>query len=328
MYAESGKLIIHKGYFNLEEFLEAYEPHKSKQTVLHFRIKTHGLINAENCHPYSIDNNLAFVHNGIIHGVDHTPDDTKSDTWHFNENYLKPLRAKDKSFFKEPAQKKLIEKFLGGSKLIFLNSKGEYEIYNENLGNWNSGCWFSNYSWKPSRLYGGYNYEDEGLCKITHLPAKITQKDKDILTAGDTCVFLFDNGQFKSGDYCKVNYLYGNNMAQVSDAVWPNYKQGVSVFSLQKTSIKFDSRVTIDQPKEESKEPTFHFQIGSEAIFISNWNHFRLHDEVKIERIFENKILCISFDTNKKYMVPKEKIEPVEKYLHILDKKDAQDATT
>jgi predicted glutamine amidotransferase len=102
MYAEHNKLHVHKGYFTLDEFKEAYEPHKDKQAVVHFRIRTHGDINYENCHPYSVDRNLAFIHNGTISKASSRYKD-KSDTWHFNEDVLKPLRQRYTSFFKDPS---------------------------------------------------------------------------------------------------------------------------------------------------------------------------------------------------------------------------------
>ena len=49
------------------------------------------------------------------------------------------------------AIRKLIEKKIGHSKLIFLDSKGEYEIMNESFGSWEKGNWFSNRNHCPLR---------------------------------------------------------------------------------------------------------------------------------------------------------------------------------
>ena len=135
MYADKGKLHIEKGFFTFQDFMEAYDEHKYKQAVLHFRIRTHGNIDYDNCHPYSVDDNLAFVHNGTI-SIDET-DKSKSDTWHFNEEILKPIRKRYKAFFKDGVYDQLLDKFIGWSKLIFLNSKGEFKIINEKAGEWN-----------------------------------------------------------------------------------------------------------------------------------------------------------------------------------------------
>ena len=89
MFSENDQLYVKRGYFDFDDFCKEYEPHKSKKCILHFRIKTSGQINEENCHPFKITEKLAFVHNGIIYRVpDHKE---KSDTCVFNDLLLKNL---------------------------------------------------------------------------------------------------------------------------------------------------------------------------------------------------------------------------------------------
>lgn len=163
MYVKNGKLEIKKGFFFFESFYDEYKKDEKHQCVIHFRIKTHGSIDGDNCHPFSINNELAFVHNGIISGFG-TKD--KSDTFMFNEEVLKPLMDKyGKQLYTETPFKKLIEEAIGYSKLIFLDANGTYSIYNEHKGEWADGVWYSNSTYKipkPLPPIENYSYSYSG----------------------------------------------------------------------------------------------------------------------------------------------------------------------
>jgi len=147
MYAEDKVLHIQKGFFSLKSFYKAYKEHEHKQTVLHFRIKTHGKIDATNCHPFAVNNSIGFVHNGVISGFG---DADHSDTIGFNNGVLQPLVNKwgNLSLFQDPI-KDLIESRIGYSKLIFLDRHGNHHIFGEKKGEWDDGIWYSNTSYQP-----------------------------------------------------------------------------------------------------------------------------------------------------------------------------------
>lgn len=119
--------------------------------LIHFRIATHGTVDKFNCHPFFINHNTVFIHNGIISGV--TKDKEKSDTQMFNEEFLQHIDAT--LLTKDGPVKRLIEKFVVGSKLVIMNVEGDVQIYNESSGNWQDGCWYSNFSWRPVQSYTG-----------------------------------------------------------------------------------------------------------------------------------------------------------------------------
>lgn len=146
MYADNKELTVQKGYFTFKEFYKEYKPHENKQVLLHFRIKTHGPIDKNNCHPFLVNKSLGFIHNGIITGYG---DNKESDTIAFNNAILKKLVAKhgNNSLFDDPMVE-LIENVIGYSKLVFLDRHGNYKIMNENKGSWHDGVWYSNNSWK------------------------------------------------------------------------------------------------------------------------------------------------------------------------------------
>ena len=110
---------------------------------------THGIEEGTfNVHPFTIRKDLVFAHNGIINEVD---DDKKmSDTQVFNRDILQNLK---KSFLQDTIMIKLIEGFIGSSKLAFLNKDKSYKIINEDLGHWLDDVWFSNKSYEHRSLY-------------------------------------------------------------------------------------------------------------------------------------------------------------------------------
>lgn len=161
---ETNTLIIKKGFFTFKDFMRAFQPYKRHQCLIHFRLATHGKTDTANCHPFMVGDDLAFIHNGVLNSVKEW-DKNFSDTWHFNELTLKPLyESYGPSIMNHKTIRFLIERFIGRSKLIFMDSTGKVTIYNEKAGEWNCRCWFSNdtYKYTPQdvRKYLGYDPKD------------------------------------------------------------------------------------------------------------------------------------------------------------------------
>lgn len=143
-----GELVVHKGFFTFDSFLEAYKPHENKQALLHFRIKTHGDLSVDNCHPFVVNDEVAFIHNGIISASrSHAK---MSDTAVFNEDILKPLVEQfGEGALQNDVVKTLIEQYIGSSKLAFIDSRSkQFNIFNKEMGNVTDEVWFSNLSWQ------------------------------------------------------------------------------------------------------------------------------------------------------------------------------------
>ena len=151
MFHKNDKLYVKKGFFSFADFWQSYRRDRTKECVIHFRIKTHGQINKDNCHPYLVNDKFAFVHNGIISGY---TDNNKSDTWLFNEDVIQPFVNKwgNLGLFEDPI-KKLIESRIGYSKLIFMDNEGNTKIFNEDKGYWDDGVWYSNGGYKKPAPY-------------------------------------------------------------------------------------------------------------------------------------------------------------------------------
>lgn len=171
LYIQDGKLKAFKEMKSFNKFFNKYMNVKKScpesNIVLHFRISTHGVVNKTNCHPFFVNNDLGFVHNGVIYGVKEDP--RFSDTYMFNKTILKNLPA---SFEQNETIMDLLQDFIGnGSKLAFLDSSNNYYLVNEEAGHWNDGCWFSNHSYESvsayvdyggTKVYRGYNNSRSG----------------------------------------------------------------------------------------------------------------------------------------------------------------------
>ena len=148
-FINSENRIMTKKYRDYKKFLLAYQGDikefgSSSPFLLHFRMPTHGQSEGTfNVHPFKVSKDTVFAHNGIISDVD---DDKKlSDTQVFNRDILKKLKDE---FLVDVILVKLIEGFIGTSKLAFLNRDGSFKILNEELGDWDKGIWYSNNSYK------------------------------------------------------------------------------------------------------------------------------------------------------------------------------------
>jgi hypothetical protein len=220
----SRELQVKKGFFTFESFWEEYEPYQNKQCVIHFRIASHGEVNIENCHPFFIADNLAFVHNGMLPGYN---DHTKNDTQQFNEDYLKPLSNicynDDKA---GEAIKSLIEYRIGNNnKLITLDSFGNYKIYNEHKGVWDGGVWYSNTSYKiykPSPFKRNTKHIPVEVGGLVELTKPITDKETgSIAIKGDILEIISINKGFKvdligeTGFFYDVSYAAFNMIQDV-----------------------------------------------------------------------------------------------------------------
>tara|TARA_R110002020_G_scaffold234638_2_gene446701 strand:- start:2340 stop:3218 length:879 start_codon:yes stop_codon:yes gene_type:complete len=154
MYSEGGKLIIRKGFFTWESFEPLIKRLLKKDTslVIHSRIGTSGPIDDDNCHPFEVNPKMGMVHNGIM--GEWKLDDTKSDTAHFVDKFVKTLPRK---FYKKRNYRELLSDHAGYGKLLFMNELGKVTIINVDKGSWDKGCWYSNGTYKklPSYTYFG-----------------------------------------------------------------------------------------------------------------------------------------------------------------------------
>lgn len=327
MYAEKKKLIIVKGLMTFAAFKEAYEPHKNKECVLHFRISTHGKVDEANTHPFSIDKNLGMVHNGIINKVACDVDKNMSDTWHFVEKFLKKFHAIYPQFWLEPEFKELIESYIIGSKFILMDNEGNCDIYNESVGIWDCECWFSNSSYKSftqnlipyKRKSYPKTYNETPSISYLDTPAYIDLKEGQIYSLKyQTYV---DNPQvfqeiLEANTLVTIKKLLVNNiliscLATGRETTVPLWKLGV----LPPEKLpKVETKKEIEEKKSLS-ETHDSFKLGEEVVFYKNYNHFRIGDTKKITMLTEDFVFVDDPYKQKAFSIPKSYLRPVNQLL-------------
>ena len=227
----SNQLQTYKEMISFDNFYKNYITIKQKygkrNIVLHFRISTHGKVDETNCHPFLVNDEVGFVHNGMIYDVPTSKD--YSDTFMFNETILKNFTS---GFERNETILDMLETFIGGSKLIFLNNNNEYSIVNEKAGHWANECWFSNSSYKQVNNYVdfggvkkyktpstystyGYGYGsiyggNYGMADYAS-PAPVSQKYNNLSPNSfcDTCDCTLEENEKVDGKcvWCKADYL-------------------------------------------------------------------------------------------------------------------------
>jgi predicted glutamine amidotransferase len=161
--------------------IKRLEDAKEQRVFLHLRFKTHGEINTDNCHPFDVytdnENTIQMMHNGVLSDFSTGYNAKMSDTYHFNDQILKPLVKKllpyhnveNSSVLDDDTLKMVIEKYCGfGSKIVLYDNHENFMIANRKAGVEHKGWWASNdYSFNqnhrtPSKTtyYGGYKYNE------------------------------------------------------------------------------------------------------------------------------------------------------------------------
>lgn len=142
------------------EYMLRHLPDDDRNLAIHFRMTTHGKTNLDNCHPYDVvPGRVAMMHNGVL-ACGNDKDPTRSDTYHFIEEYLKEVVAEAPKVVHRKGLIEVLGDFIGNSnRFVFMDDDGEMSIVNRDTGveYKEGGLWFSNtYAWNPSRLLKGY----------------------------------------------------------------------------------------------------------------------------------------------------------------------------
>ena len=203
-----------------DEYMEAVAKLDGCEAIFHTRIATHGMINLENTHPYTIrteSNELIWMmHNGILQGFD--DDLVHSDTWHFAQFLRNFTNLTEK--LENPTFQSYLSQIIGAhNKLIFFTKKSVV-IINPEEGKWNvdNTIWTSNQSPFYKRQ------------KVTYLPKpkpSYTWPSEDILQSQKpSCTTTFE--QFKRDEeYMNTQVDYGRAENEEADAYWDNYLSGL-----------------------------------------------------------------------------------------------------
>ena len=137
MYARDGKVTIHKGFMNIEDFLSAVHAERftpQDSVVYHFRISTQAGVNAAMTHPFPLSNQprmmraldltcrCGIAHNGVIRLTSDPDNKRYSDTAIFITDYLSKIIRK-KADLRDPVTLELIWQ-LAKSKFAIMDNSG------------------------------------------------------------------------------------------------------------------------------------------------------------------------------------------------------------
>jgi predicted glutamine amidotransferase len=160
MYSSNNEIIIQKILpKSAQDFIEFYHSSiKGKNCAFHLRMKTHGDIDLENCHPYEVLNradhgiDLWLMHNGVL-STGNKADTSKSDTWHYIRDYLRPMLIDNPEFAFHPSFSDIVGKHIGSSnKFVLMDEQGRQAVINQSSGVFWAGLWLSNtYAWSASK---------------------------------------------------------------------------------------------------------------------------------------------------------------------------------
>lgn len=148
MFADEGRVHTFKDMDN-SKFLDHFKALSNFDLGIHFRIKTHGLKNEANLHPFKVLDfekdgvDLFMMHNGVLRDYEEV-DREMSDTWHFANFVLYPLLKENPDLLQKDTFKKWMGSAISGSKLLFLDGKGKFTTVNQSQGTEAFGCWLSN----------------------------------------------------------------------------------------------------------------------------------------------------------------------------------------
>lgn len=177
---------------------------EGKDCVWHARMKTHGDINFDNCHPYPVfgfdgeehEHPMLLAHNGVLFNGN-AKDKTKSDTWWFIHDYLRPMLEGKPELLSSPEFVELLGKAIGPTnKFAIMGVDGKPVIINRSAGVTYEGAWLSNtYAWDyrnlhPEASFSSYKYgsylgkKAQPASKATGKPAQQKQLPLNIPTGG------------------------------------------------------------------------------------------------------------------------------------------------
>ena len=169
MFSVDNKIEVIKTLACEEEVIKIYNEHVAgKEAIIHFRMKTHGDIDLNNCHPYRVTDDIWLAHNGIL-SEGNPVDKTKSDTWHYIEYILRPALTAQPELLDNQDFIEYLGSMIGSSnKFGLLRNDGKVFIVNKEDGVEHEGLWLSNtYAWTPHK-FGFYKstYSSKGYGRM------------------------------------------------------------------------------------------------------------------------------------------------------------------
>lgn len=226
------------------DIIKAFDDAKDHQCYMHLRYNTAGKTNVENCHPFQSFKGdgyeVQFMHNGTLSSFKKSASDF-SDTYHFNEEIIKPTF---KAFYElygegvllDPTFKRILSEFKGGSSVFTLyDSNGKELILGE--GKKFEGWWASNdYSFNRNhREPTTYNSGSQGYRSKYYQHGYYSAYDDD------------------TGDYCPADPLPTTTSSAASAPPKPTVSDEAKKVGLAIKYLKATGNKTVDLTPPENR---------------------------------------------------------------------------
>ncbi len=133
MWIQNNAIQAHRSMETGDAVWEKYQELKEFNPVIHLRWRTHGDTDLANCHPFYCGHGIFLMHNGVISDTT-TTNLSKSDTWHFIEDWVKSvfdLCKNPHETLRSKVFKKLLEKEVGINNRIIIGDRGGFITFNE-----------------------------------------------------------------------------------------------------------------------------------------------------------------------------------------------------
>jgi len=168
--------------FNVDESLDALyairREYPKAPALFHSRWATHGELSERNIHPFFVgkSKDTVVAHNGVLPTAFHP----KGQNWRSDTNIFAMWLGRHENILSRRGRQVIAELIGNHNKLVVLTNSHIYDrprgfIVNERAGNWDEGCWFSNYdhcqTWRARKATGGGSWLWDGI--------DATDKDKD-----------------------------------------------------------------------------------------------------------------------------------------------------
>ena len=145
MWPEDGKLHIWRTMNHFSGIWKRYSDAKKKHlpVAIHFRKTTAGTeVNYNNLHPFIVNTNLAFMHNGTAKDIIKYLPEGVSDTSFINTELLQKFPD---GFMDCPIHRIAIRNLVDDGRMLFMDGDGNFNIINEERwgAKWCEGVWFS-----------------------------------------------------------------------------------------------------------------------------------------------------------------------------------------
>jgi hypothetical protein len=145
-------VIIRKDTSSFNDFWKQFKPFRHRPALIHFRIKTHGVVEKRNCHPFRVGPDLAMIHNGQL-DIACTEMTDKSDTWHFVKQVLRPMYEDSHLFPWNAGCQFIAEQYIDYNKCAFLHADGDFAWWNKEAGvKAKDGHWYSNTTYEEPKV--------------------------------------------------------------------------------------------------------------------------------------------------------------------------------